>query len=866
MEERIHTKMLQVLKSHHYYFKEILAVFFLLMAVYFFKQQHQEIVQSADVLQKAKPEYLLIGLFVTLLYVLFQGLMYVFSFRAVHERISLADSIRLFLKRNFISVFLPGGGVTSLAFFSDQAAKNGISKTKIAFASYIFGVVGFASLALVGIPVIAYLAVTNGNSTSNWLALTAVIIIIGVLYWVTVSFLKKGWIYKKLYSISPQFEAILAEINEKAISKKQVYLTLLCSIVIEFLGIAHIGIAMLAIGLPVNIEACIAGYVIATIFYAISPFLRGLGAVEVSLVLILQSYQISNVIAFSVTLLYRFFEFWVPLALGIAAFFSGRKNLVLRIFPAAILAALGVVNIISVLTPPFTERLQLLENFLSTGFIHFSNLTILGIGLTLLVCAAFLLKGFKNAWRIAMLLSLFSFIGHITKGVDYEEAALALFCILTLWLTRKSYQFRNDPKIQTIGLYTTALTFSVALFYGVVGFILLDTIHFRTEYSFSEALAETIRCFLLMDLTHAPQTGFGKWFIHSINALGVFSLCMLVYTLLKPYISKLKNNEQDREKALKIVSKYGKTADDYFKTYADKLLFFADNSDGFIAYKVSSGFAIALGEPVCEDKIEVERDILLGFEKFCLSNNVKPAYYKVAEDRLDRFIDIGDMYMPIGREAVVDLEKFSLAGKEGKSLRHTLHTLEKKGYFCKIYQPPLKDGLLQKLNFVSDDWLAETNREEILFSSGKFDLQELKNQEIIVVENEDEKVVAFLNVIPDYKADEGTYDLIRKTKDAPSGVIDALIVCLIQHLQSKKIKYLNMGMASMSEVDKPKDLPGKTVKFAYEKLKQFKHYHGLYEFKDKYNPDWEMRYLVYQNHYDLISLPLALSKIMKLHP
>ena len=37
---------------------------------------------------------------------------------------------------------------------------------------------------------------------------------------------------------------------------------------------------------------------------------------------------------------------------------------------------------------------------------------------------------------------------------------------------------------------------------------------------------------------------------------------------------------------------------------------------------------------------------------------------------------------------------------------------------------------------------------------------------------------SFLNVIPDYAKNEGTYDLIRKTDDAPNGIIDFMMVAL----------------------------------------------------------------------------------------
>jgi phosphatidylglycerol lysyltransferase len=170
---------------------------------------------------------------------------------------------------------------------------------------------------------------------------------------------------------------------------------------------------------------------------------------------------------------------------------------------------------------------------------------------------------------------------------------------------------------------------------------------------------------------------------------------------------------------------------------------------------------------------------------------------------------------------------------------------------------------LQKLNYVSNDWLKTTGREEIVFTQGMFDWEKLKQQTIITIENRDEQVFGFLNIIPDYAPDEATYDLIRKTEDAPGGVTDALIISLIEYCKSKKIKYLNLGLAPLSGIEEARDLPEKTLKFAYEKLQQFRHYRGLRDFKEKFSPVWSNKYLIYENHYDLISLPKALNKVMK---
>ena len=73
----------------------------------------------------------------------------------------------------------------------------------------------------------------------------------------------------------------------------------------------------------------------------------------------------------------------------------------MRIFPAVLIFVLGIVNIISVLTPALPERLRLLKDYLLVDFVSFSNSFVFVAGLFLLVTAAFMLRGLRTAWWFA---------------------------------------------------------------------------------------------------------------------------------------------------------------------------------------------------------------------------------------------------------------------------------------------------------------------------------------------------------------------------------------------------------------------------------------------------------------------------------
>ena len=256
-------------------------------------------------------------------------------------------------------------------------------------------------------------------------------------------------------------------------------------------------------------------------------------------------------------------------------------------------------------------------------------------------------------------------------------------------------------------------------------------------------------------------------------------------------------------------------------------------------------------------------ECLISFDKFCYENSLKSIYFRVPEESLGIYKELGKKNLFIGQEAVLDLNTFTMDGGERKSLRNAINKLKDRGFRINTHTPPVKDGVLQKIKAVSDEWLENMDRDEIIFSQGMFAWNELKQQVLLTVENAEDKIIAFLNIIPDYTRGEATYDLIRKTSDAPGGVMDFILIELFGYLKAQNYQFINLGFAPLSGLSEPQNFPERSMKFAYEKIRSFTHYKGLHDFKDKYDPVWYNKYLIYDNYYDLFQIPGVLSKIIK---
>ncbi|HLP72300.1 MAG TPA: phosphatidylglycerol lysyltransferase domain-containing protein [Bacteroidales bacterium] len=840
----------------------LLTVLFIYMAAWFIRHERPEIGNVKLILGEARALWMIAGVALVFVYIFLRALLYVTSFSSIGIKVSMRDSISLFLKRNFISVFLPAGGISSLIFFTSNIERKGISKSQIFFASSVNAFVGILTVVIVAIP--AFLFVVTGDSgTGKWLALAGLSVMLISLAFLFYSIAMKTAVYRLIIKVFPKSALMIDEIGSHRIELKPFIYTILISLLVEVIGIVHVLISVKALGLNPSLAAAVMSYIIVVIFQIISPFLRGLGAIEVSMSYILTRFGLPTAEAIAVTMLFRFFEFWLPLVTGMLSFLAKANKLFIRILPAMLIFSLGLVNIISVLTPALPERLRILTDFLFIDIISISNSFVLVTGLLLLLTAVFMLQGLRSAWWLALGLSIISMIGHLTKGIDYEEASVALFVISALIATRKQYHIRHDPKLGSVGFQTAILSIAIVLVFGVIGFYFLDSRHFHADFSLRESLLYTLQNFFLVGSKNlVPADSFARDFLNLIRISGIGTMGFLVYTLARPYILKAEPTEEEKTRAASLVQKYGTSSLDYFKTYSDKLIFAPEGLNAFISYRVSKNFAVVLEDPVAENEHEMKKCIR-AFSRFCYENSLNDVYYRVPKESLHIYHELSRKSLFIGQEAIVDLTKFTLEGGERKSLRNALNKVKAEGYTTHVYNPPLRDGLVQRLKAVSEEWLRLTGRHEIVFSQGMFIDREIKNQTVITVENREELVAAFLNIIPDHARNEGTYDLQRKTAASPNGVMDSLLTELFSYFKSAGIRYVNLGFAPMSGVDDPNNFPERSMKFAYEKIRSFSHYRGLRDYKEKFNPEWNDKYLVYSHDYDLLRIPAAISGAIK---
>lgn len=559
-------KNLRNIKLHKSVWQVALAVLMLVMSVYFIKNEHLELVQIKNTLKNINSFYVLLGLLVTGFFLLLQALMYVFSFRTIGLKVAAWDALILFLKRNLISVFLPAGGFSSLAFFTKPLKKKGLNNTDIFYASYIYGLSGLLSVILVAIPVIALLLLKNKLTSKElipFLLLTFLILIIIYSVW---SLIRRKFVYRLILRFQPGISILVDNIHTTQLNKKHFFYTLLTSVFVEFAGISHVYISMLALGFHPTILVSLIAYIIMVMLLIMSPFLRGMGAIEVSMTYVFVKSGIPVTGAAAITLVFRFFEFWMPLLIGLGSFLFSKKNVLSRVLPVFIIFISGIINLISAITPAIPDRIAILDKLLPQVAISVSNYSVFVVGVLLIILAVYLLRGVKRARRIALVLLAISVIGHLVKGIDYEEAIISFVAFFSLLITHRFYNIKSLPLFRTSWWTIWMVALTSLILYAVGATFFLNKTHMDFDYSFVESIKASFRLIFLFDSSHyIPVSHFARFFIASIYWCSGGLLLSAVLLIVKPmFYESTQSDENEVAHAKLLVKNYGNSALDYF--------------------------------------------------------------------------------------------------------------------------------------------------------------------------------------------------------------------------------------------------------------------------------------------------------------
>jgi phosphatidylglycerol lysyltransferase len=524
---------------------------------------------------------------------------------------------------------------------------------------------------------------------------------------------------------------------------------------------------------------------------------------------------------------------------------------------AFLTAVMGLLDVASAVTPSIPERVARIADWSPLVVRHGLHLAAALSGFALLLLAAGLARRKQAAWLLTQVALTISAFSHVLKGLDYEEAAVAVALALFLAVLRPEFHARSDRPSTLRGLVVVLSAFVFVLIYGVSGFWLLDH-QFSVNFGFWAAVRQTVLMFSeFYDPGLVPVTRFGAWFADSIYTVGAATFGYGLFMLARPVLLRRLATPEERARARAIVEAHGRSSLAFFALGEDKSLWFSPGGS-VVSFVVQRRVALALGDPVGP---AADADAAIrGFVAHCGRNDWRPAFYQTMPDHLAHYRDAGLDASCVGHEAIVELARFTLEGTENKALRGAVNRLTRGGYRAEMFEPPIPHGLIAELREVSDEWLALTRATEMRFSLGAFDDDYIRDCPVMAVVSSTGRITAFTNLVPEYQLDESTCDLMRFRAGVENGTMDFLLVRLFEWARARGYATFNLGLSALAGVGERRDDPAteRALAFLYRHLNRFYSFKGIHAFKSKFHPRWEPRYLVHPGAASLPAVGLAL--------
>jgi lysyl-tRNA synthetase class 2 len=524
----------------------------------------------------------------------------------------------------------------------------------------------------------------------------------------------------------------------------------------------------------------------------------------------------------------------------------------LPMLAGAIAFSIGVVNLVSALTPNVTWRhhvLLQLEPVRALPVFH----TLAVPASVALIVAAFHLRGRRRrAWQVATLLLVVLGVLNVLKGLDVEEAMLSWAGAAFLWWGRDSFVVRHErlgwrsPVLFVGTLLGVLLTAAGLVWMGSGG-----------SASWTQVVVDT---FDLLGWSHATVAFQDEltWVPLAVGFAGLAAIVAAGFLFFRPLPApRHLPDSAAHDAACDLVRAHGRDTLDFFKLRRDLHYLFGSDRRAFLGYRVEGRTLLIAGDPVGPPDALAE--LVSQTLAFAEVRGLEVAAVGASGALLPVWRDAGLQSLYLGDEAILATAEFSLEGRGIRKVRQSVTRLEKAGFNAEAVELATLDAAaLAELEHVSSLWLE--GRAERGFSMAMDSLTGQHQDESIVVYACDDAgtIKGFLHFVPVFGRPAMSLSFMRRDRDAPNGLTEFLVVRAVELLRERGIEELSLNFAAFGRVlARPSGRSERVLAKLVSLGDRHFQIESLYRFNAKFSPRWEPRYLAYERILGLPRVGLA---------
>ncbi|QRX91869.1 phosphatidylglycerol lysyltransferase domain-containing protein [Streptomyces noursei] len=361
-----------------------------------------------------------------------------------------------------------------------------------------------------------------------------------------------------------------------------------------------------------------------------------------------------------------------------------------------------------------------------------------------------------------------------------------------------------------------------------------------------------------------PGISTPNWVNGTINVLSAALLVVVLWAAFRSVRTIDPITADDEEKLRGLLARHGdRDSLGYFALRRDKSAVFSPSGKAAVTYRVVGGVSLASADPLGDPEAwpgAIERWLAEARE-----HGWAPAVMGASEEGGTIYARHGLDALELGDEAIVETAEFTLGGRAMRTVRQAYHRIQRAGYTVRIRRhEDIPAEEMARLVRLADDWRDGDTERGFSMALGR--LGDPADGRCVMLECTDAegRLRALLSFAP-WGRKGLSLDLMRRDRESDNGLMEFMVLELIQRADEVEITQLSLNFAMFRSVfERGSRLGAGPVLRLWRSLLGFFsrwwQIESLYRANAKYRPVWEPRYMLFEKSTDVLRIGIAAAR------
>ncbi|MEU8879057.1 phosphatidylglycerol lysyltransferase domain-containing protein [Streptomyces hydrogenans] len=366
---------------------------------------------------------------------------------------------------------------------------------------------------------------------------------------------------------------------------------------------------------------------------------------------------------------------------------------------------------------------------------------------------------------------------------------------------------------------------------------------------------------LATDDSRFPTITTPGWVDVVINVMSTLLLFAVLFAAFRSRRAVDPLTEEDERRLRALLDKQGdRDSLGYFALRREKSVVWSPSEKAAIAYRVVGGVSLASGDPIGDP--EAWPGAIEPWLAEAREHGWIPAVMGASEEAGTVYARHGLDALELGDEAIVETDEFTLDGRAMRTVRQAYNRVKRAGYEVRIRRhEDIPAEEMTELLRKADDWRDGATERGFSMALGR--LGDPRDGRCVMLECTDGEgeLRALLSFVP-WGPKGLSLDLMRRDRDAENGLMEFMVIELLQRAGEIGITQVSLNFAMFRSVfERGSKLGAGPVLRMWRSLLSFFsrwwQIESLYRANAKYRPIWEPRFMLFEKSADLLRIGLA---------